>query len=78
MPRGDQTGPEGAGPMTGRGAGICAETRTPGLGRRCGLGMGRRRGFGAADPMNQADQIAALKTQMNRIQQQIESLGDDN
>jgi hypothetical protein len=24
MPRGDQTGPEGAGPMTGRGMGYCA------------------------------------------------------
>lgn len=30
MPRGDGTGPMGAGPMTGRGAGYCAGYSTPG------------------------------------------------
>ena len=54
MPGGDQTGPMGAGPMTGRGAGICAGTGTPsytshGFGRGFGRGMGGRgvgRGWG--------------------------------
>lgn len=49
MPRGDGTGPMGYGPMTGRGAGLCAGYAVPGFmnpvaGR--GFGFGRGRGFG--------------------------------
>jgi len=53
MPGGDRTGPWGAGPMTGRAAGICAGYDTPGymnpaFGRGYGRGGGRGygRGFG--------------------------------
>ena len=55
MPRGDRTGPMGAGPMTGRAAGTCAGFAAPGTanvgrGRGCGMGSGRGggggRGFG--------------------------------
>lgn len=58
MPRGDRTGPAGAGPMTGRGSGLCRGNEYPGYrtagGGRFGIyGMpgsgcrpaGRRRGF---------------------------------
>ena len=54
MPRGDRTGPQGVGPMTGRGAGICAgydvpgymnESFGPGFGRGRGAGMGGGRGW---------------------------------
>ena len=49
MPGGDRTGPMGAGPMTGRGAGFCAGYDVPGYmnnipGR--GFGGGRGRGLG--------------------------------
>lgn len=53
MPRGNGTGPMGAGPMTGRAAGYCANVERPeftnfagcgGFGR--GTGMGRGAGFG--------------------------------
>ncbi len=45
MPRGDRTGPAGAGPMTGRGAGICAGYGVPGyLNNPGGRGFGRGRG----------------------------------
>lgn len=51
MPRGDGTGPMGAGPMTGRSAGFCAgydmpgyANPAPGFGRGFGGGFGR--GFG--------------------------------
>jgi len=49
MPGGDRTGPLGAGPMTGRGIGLCAGYEVPGymnpaFGR--GFGGGRGRGFG--------------------------------
>ena len=45
MPRGDETGPAGQGPMTGRAAGYCAGYSTPGFtssfgGRFSGAGRG--------------------------------------
>ena len=47
MPRGDRTGPMGAGPMTGRRAGWCANPNRPGYINRpvgFGLGFGNRGG----------------------------------
>jgi len=95
MPRGDRTGPTGAGPMTGRGAGYCAGINAPGymsggggfgrgMGRGMGMGRGFGRGFGFPAPIpaapvpqaSSAEQLNALKAQMNLIQQQIEALGD--
>lgn len=51
MPRGDKTGPDGQGPMTGRGLGYCAGYPTPGNvtntpGRALGRGYGIGRGLG--------------------------------
>ncbi|MCF8111670.1 MAG: DUF5320 domain-containing protein [Desulfobacteraceae bacterium] len=51
MPGGDRTGPIGAGPMTGRGAGFCSGFGAPGFanpvpGRGFGMGFGRARGRG--------------------------------
>jgi len=47
MPRGDGTGPMGAGPMTGRAAGYCAGYDVPGyMNPAGGRGMGMRRGHG--------------------------------
>ncbi len=47
MPRGDRTGPEGMGPMTGRAAGYCAGYDVPGYASPVrGMGMGRGRGGG--------------------------------
>jgi hypothetical protein len=50
MPRGDRTGPMGAGPMTGRAAGYCAGYDRPGYtnqipGRGAGMGWGHGRGW---------------------------------
>ncbi|MGD9941473.1 MAG: DUF5320 domain-containing protein [Clostridia bacterium] len=52
MPRGDRTGPDGMGPMTGRAAGYCAGYGAPGYmspvgGRGLGYGRGYGRGYGA-------------------------------
>ena len=44
MPRGDGSGPMGAGPMTGRAAGYCAGYATPGFANPVGGGMGLGRG----------------------------------
>lgn len=51
MPRGDGSGPNGFGPMTGRAAGFCAGYGVPGYanpiaGRGLGSGWGRGRGAG--------------------------------
>ena len=46
MPRGDRTGPEGLGPMTGRGLGYCAGFSSPGFTKGSGLGLARGRGRG--------------------------------
>ena len=45
IPRGDRTGPRGAGPMTGRGAGCCAGYSVPGYANPVG-GYGRGWGTG--------------------------------
>ena len=51
MPRGDGTGPEGKGPLTGRGAGACGGNDVAGV-ESAGRGSGRdrrfRRGVGRA------------------------------
>ena len=57
MPGGDRTGPNGMGPMTGRGMGFCNGLNAPGYaspgfgrgfgrGRGMGFGRGMGRGFG--------------------------------
>jgi len=47
MPRGDGTGPNGQGSLTGRRLGYCAGYPTPGfMNPGFGRGMGRGRGFG--------------------------------
>jgi hypothetical protein len=45
MPRGDRTGPEGLGPMTGRARGYCAGYPVAGFANR-GTGMGFGGGYG--------------------------------
>jgi hypothetical protein len=70
----------GAGPMTGRGMGICAGNINTGFGRGCGrgrgMGMGRGLGFRAASaqPVEKTTRIQQLKQQQDAIQQQIDAL----
>jgi len=44
MPRGDRTGPDGMGPMTGRGLGYCNNFDSPGYTKNIPAGMGERFG----------------------------------
>ena len=46
MPRGDRTGPMGAGPRSGRGLGYCGGADAPGFDSRLNWGRGRGGGFG--------------------------------
>lgn len=80
MPGGNGTGPMGAGPMTGRGMGTCAENNAL---RFATGGRGLARGFcnrffsnwrNAPQSIDKADQIGALKAQLSQLQQQITRL----
>ncbi|MEA3329956.1 MAG: DUF5320 domain-containing protein [Nanoarchaeota archaeon] len=56
MPQGDQTGPQGQGPLTGRGLGICRGMRrgfNRGAGRGFGRGFNQRAGFAGLNGVNQ-------------------------
>lgn len=86
MPNGNGTGPVGAGPMTGRGAGKCAGNsvagwQTSGGGRRCGT---HPRGYfrqhaqhavAAADTMVLQGKIDTLHAQLALLEQQLVELG---
>lgn len=80
MPRGDKTGPNGNGPMTGRRMGYCADNDRPGYtendqnyGRNFG-GGGFRRGGGRGLGRNSdslENEIDTLKEQINSIKKQL-------
>ena len=90
MPRGDRTGPEGMGPMTGRAAGFCAgydapgyANAAPGMGRGRGAGRGRGRGHGwrpwrrfgpAFAPPSAEQEASALRAQAEWLGQQLASI----
>lgn len=88
MPGGDRTGPVGAGPMTGRGAGFCgADARTAygGQGFRRG-GRGWRNRFLAtgqprwlrSDDLTAAAQpdreVTTLQNEARRLQEQLDTI----
>lgn len=82
MPRGNGTGPMGAGPMTGRRLGTCAGNNAPGyamggggLGHGMGRGMGRRmgfrnRGFGGCGNQVPAPQFMSREDQVAALKAQ--------
>ena len=65
MPRGDGSGPNGMGPMTGRAAGFCAGFSVPGFANSAsgrggfGLGRGFGRGFGGGFGGGRGSGVAA-------------------
>ena len=72
MPQGDQTGPNGQGPMTGRRMGLCAGFNVPGfmnsgLGRGRGMGRGFRRFQQFAQPIQQVPVQKITKDQEKQI-----------
>ena len=62
MPRGDQTGPNGMGPMTGRAAGYCTGNGMPGFANSM---FGNRGGFGRG--MGLPGRKKAMKNNGSRI-----------
>ena len=91
MPGGDRTGPEGRGPLTGRGAGYCAGEEVPGYGPARGFGRGfgwggRGRGFrgrgrgwwgfGPAVPPSPEEEATALRAQSESLQATLKNIND--
>ena len=82
MPRGDRTGPDGMGPMTGRGLGFCNGFASPGYGKMTPRGMGGRfgrgRGFGyyAAPYRGYAYPAYDAKTERNYLEDEIKLISE--
>jgi hypothetical protein len=88
MPRGDGTGPNGQGPMTGRRMGFCAGFNVPGFMNPCfGRGFGRGFAWRASQPVIQPqviteaeekgfleDDLKALKQEMEEIEKRLKEL----
>jgi len=82
MPRGDQTGPLGQGPRTGRGMGYCSGFNAPGFmnpgfcrGRRFGRRFGWRNfapieSFSEPVKLTKEEQKKILKEELNEIEQE--------
>ena len=93
MPRGNRTGPNGMGPMTGRALGYCAGNEAPGYARAPGAGRGMAwgggRGRGMAwnrpeaprAPENRkallADEMAALEEHMEFLKREMEAINSE-
>ncbi len=75
MPRGDGTGPQGMGPMTGRGLGTCSSGVRRGLGLAVGLGLGLglRRGFRRFwnSGQKKSDELSILKAQASTLEEDL-------
>jgi len=89
MPRGDGTGPNGQGQLTGRGMGYCAGSNAPGFmnggfGRGMGRGFGRGRGFAwrakamQAVPMQQVQPTVITEKQEKQfLGQELDALKEE-
>ncbi len=87
MPRGDRTGPNGMGPMTGRRAGVCAGNTTAGFGgagygrgpgqgtggRFCGRGFWGRLGFGRSAVPYSVPDTQSEKSVLNNQAQAVQA-----
>lgn len=71
MPRLDRTGPQGNGPMTGRGMGRCGNLRS-GLGRCFGFGRGLGRYFGFNAPQTKEEKIKDVEEYRKALQEELE------
>ncbi|MFH1501244.1 MAG: DUF5320 domain-containing protein [archaeon] len=75
MPGQDRTGPQGQGPMTGRGLGLCGTGMGKGFGRGMGRGFGRGMNRGYRWRMTP---VQVTETEEKKIlQEELELLRED-
>ncbi len=74
MPAFDGTGPQGAGPMTGRGMGPCGRGRGMGRGMGFGFGWRRQRGLGRFYSGVQAWKKEDLEDYKKALQEELEDV----
>jgi len=76
MPALDKTGPQGQGPLTGRGLGPCGRGlgMRAGFGRCRGFGRGLGRYFGWNAPQTEEDQKKALADYRQALEEELEDL----
>lgn len=74
MPNLDKTGPQGNGPMTGRGMGNCQGGRR--MGGCCGRGYGRGLGryFGWNKPQTEEEKRADIEEYKKSLQEEMEDV----
>jgi hypothetical protein len=73
MPNRNGTGPQGAGPISGRGMGRCGGGRSAGNGCGLGLGLGRR---GRFSPAAADDKTSALKARVAELEKRLNEKGE--
>lgn len=92
MPGFNQRGPQGLGPMTGRGLGVCGNRNMAGAGYGAGYGgrgfggggrgMGRWFGPvaapGAADETTLQERARMLEEELNAVKAQLKTMSEDN
>ena len=92
MPGFNQRGPQGLGPMTGRGLGVCGNRNMAGAGYGGrgfgrgfgggGRGMGRWFGPvaapGAADETTLQERARMLEEELNAVKAQLKTMSEDN
>ena len=83
MPYGDRRGPEGSGPRTGRGLGLCNGYNVPGYLNDFGYGRGRGarfahagygRGYAARPAITKEDEKNILESEISRLTDELEFL----
>ena len=74
MPALDKTGPQGQGPMTGRGLGPCGQGLKRGLGRGRGFGRGLGRYFGWNAPQTTEDRKKDLTEYKKALEEELEDI----
>lgn len=72
MPNFDKTGPQGQGPLTGRGLGPCGGGRGFGYGRGYGRGLGRYFGWNA--PQTKEEKIEDIKAYKKALGEEMEEV----
>ena len=78
MPNFDKTGPQGQGPMTGRGMGHCGKSRGMGMrmgfGKCHGYGRGLGKYFGWNAPQTKEDKKEDLESYKKALQEEMEDV----